>query len=79
ARSLVHGPLILIADEPTGNLDPNTAWEIVQLLIKINASGTTLLMATHNRDIVDMLRRRVIHIDHGQVVRDEREGAYNAA
>lgn len=79
ARSLVHGPLILIADEPTGNLDPNTAWEIVQLLIKINSFGTTILMATHNREIVDMLRRRVIHIEHGHVVRDEREGAYHAA
>lgn len=79
ARSLVHGPLILIADEPTGNLDPNTAWEIVQLLIKINSYGTTVLMATHNREIVDMLRRRVIHIDHGHIVRDEQEGAYHAA
>src|SRR5579862_7487297 len=79
ARSLVHGPLILIADEPTGNLDPNTAWEIVQLLIKVNSYGTTVLMATHNREIVDMLRRRVIHIDHGHVVRDEQEGAYHAA
>src|SRR5579883_828529 len=79
ARALVHGPLILIADEPTGNLDPNTAWEIVQLLIKINSYGTTILMATHNREIVDMLRRRVIHIDHGHIVRDEHEGAYHAA
>ncbi len=79
ARALVHGPLILIADEPTGNLDPNTAWEVVQLLIKINAYGTTMLMATHNREVVDMLRRRVIHIDHGRLVRDEKEGAYHAA
>jgi cell division transport system ATP-binding protein len=79
ARSLIHSPLILIADEPTGNLDPDTAWEIVQLLIKINSYGTTILMATHNREIVDMLRRRVIHIDHGHIVRDEPEGAYHAA
>ncbi len=79
ARALIHTPLILIADEPTGNLDPNTAWEIVQLLIKINSYGTTILMATHNREIVDMLRRRVIHIDHGRIVRDEQEGAYHAA
>jgi cell division transport system ATP-binding protein len=79
ARALVHAPLILIADEPTGNLDPNTAWEIVQLLIKINSYGTTILMATHNREIVDMLRRRVIHIEHGHIVRDEQEGAYHAA
>ena len=79
ARSLIHAPLILIADEPTGNLDPNTAWEIIQLLIKINAYGTTMLVATHNREIVDMLRRRVIHIDHGHIVRDEHEGAYHAA
>jgi cell division transport system ATP-binding protein len=79
ARALIHTPLILIADEPTGNLDPNTAWEIVQLLVKINSYGTTILMATHNREIVDMLRRRVIHIDHGRIVRDEQEGAYHAA
>ncbi len=79
ARALIHTPLILIADEPTGNLDPNTAWEIVQLLIKINSYGTTILMSTHNREIVDMLRRRVIHIDHGRIVRDEQEGAYHAA
>ena len=79
ARALIHGPLILIADEPTGNLDPTTAWEIVQLLIKINAYGTTILMATHNREVVDMLRRRVIHIDHGRLVRDEQQGEYHAA
>ncbi|HLQ33405.1 MAG TPA: cell division ATP-binding protein FtsE [Chloroflexota bacterium] len=79
ARSLIHNPLILIADEPTGNLDPDTAWEIVQLLIRINSYGTTILMATHNREIVDMLRRRVIHIEHGHIVRDEQEGAYHAA
>lgn len=79
ARALIHHPLILIADEPTGNLDPNTGWEIVQLLIKINAFGTTVLMATHNREVVDMLRRRVIHIEHGLIARDEHEGAYHAA
>ncbi len=79
ARALIHHPMILIADEPTGNLDPNTGWEIVQLLIKINAFGTTILMATHNREVVDMLRRRVIHIEHGIVVRDEHGGAYHAA
>jgi cell division transport system ATP-binding protein len=79
ARSLIHNPMILIADEPTGNLDPDTAWEIVQLLIRINSYGTTILMATHNREIVDMLRRRVIHIEHGHIVRDEQEGAYHAA
>ncbi|HUZ78039.1 MAG TPA: cell division ATP-binding protein FtsE [Chloroflexota bacterium] len=79
ARGLIHHPLLLIADEPTGNLDPDTGWEIVQLLIKINAFGTTVLMATHNREVVDMLRRRVIHIDHGAIVRDEHEGAYHAA
>ncbi|MHB8572671.1 MAG: cell division ATP-binding protein FtsE [Candidatus Dormibacteria bacterium] len=70
ARALVHDPLIFIADEPTGNLDPATSWEIVQLLLKINAAGTTVVMATHNRDIVDMLRRRVVAIESGHVVRD---------
>jgi cell division transport system ATP-binding protein len=71
ARALVHDPSIVIADEPTGNLDPATSWEIVQLLLQINQDGTTVVMATHNRDIVDMLRRRVIAIEAGHVVRDD--------
>ncbi|MGD1035275.1 MAG: cell division ATP-binding protein FtsE [Candidatus Dormibacteria bacterium] len=76
ARALVHRPRIFLADEPTGNLDPDTSWGIVQLLLQINHRGTTVLMATHNREIVDLCRRRVIAIDSGRVVRDEAEGGY---
>jgi cell division transport system ATP-binding protein len=78
ARALVNHPRILIADEPTGNLDPVTSWEIIKLLVRVNDLGTTLVMATHNAEIVNALRRRVIHLDHGTVVRDEREGQYAA-
>jgi cell division transport system ATP-binding protein len=78
ARALVNRPQILIADEPTGNLDPVTSWEIIKLLTRVNELGTTLVMATHNAEIVNALRRRVIHLDHGRVVRDEREGLYAA-
>ncbi len=74
ARALVHRPRIFLADEPTGNLDPDTSWGIVQLLLQINHRGTTVLMATHNREVVDLVRRRVIAIDNGRVVRDEAEG-----
>jgi cell division transport system ATP-binding protein len=78
ARALVHDPKIFLADEPTGNLDPATSWEILQLLLQINARGTTVLMATHNREIVDVMRRRVVAIDNGQIVRDEDAGGYHA-
>ena len=78
ARALVHDPAILIADEPTGNLDPVTTWEIIKLLVRVNEMGTTLLIATHNAEIVNAMRRRVIHLDHGRVIRDEREGLYAA-
>lgn len=78
ARALVNRPRVIIADEPTGNLDPVTSWEIIKLLVRVNELGTTMLMATHNADIVNALRRRVIHLDHGRVVRDEREGLYAA-
>ncbi len=78
ARALVNRPRILIADEPTGNLDPVTSWEIIKLLIRVNELGTTLVMATHNAEIVNALRRRVVHLDHGRVVRDERAGQYAA-
>jgi cell division transport system ATP-binding protein len=77
ARALVHDPLLFVADEPTGNLDPATSWEILQLLLAINNRGTTILMATHNREIVDIMRRRVIAIAGGQVVRDEDAGGYH--
>ena len=76
ARALVHRPRIFLADEPTGNLDPDTSWGIVQLLLQINHRGTTVLMATHNREVVDLVRRRVIAIDGGRVVRDEQQGQY---
>jgi cell division transport system ATP-binding protein len=76
ARALVHRPRIFLADEPTGNLDPDTSWGIVQLLLQINHRGTTVLMATHNREVVDLVRRRVIAIENGRVVRDEIEGRY---
>src|SRR5205809_1886708 len=67
ARALVNGPRVLIADEPTGNLDPVTSWEIIKLLTRVQELGTTLIMATHNAEIVNALRRRVIHLDHGSV------------
>jgi cell division transport system ATP-binding protein len=76
ARALVHRPKIFLADEPTGNLDPDTSWGIVQLLLQINHRGTTVLMATHNREVVDLVRRRVIAIEGGRVIRDEAEGQY---
>src|SRR6266700_230110 len=77
ARALVHAPRMIIADEPTGNLDPATAWEIMQLFLRINARGATVVMATHNREIVDLLRRRVVAIDAGQIARDDRSGRYH--
>jgi cell division transport system ATP-binding protein len=77
ARALVHSPRLLVADEPTGNIDPATAWELMQLLLRINAAGSTVVMATHNRDIVDVLRRRVVAIDHGRIVRDAPTGMYH--
>jgi cell division transport system ATP-binding protein len=76
ARALVHDPAILIADEPTGNLDPVTSWEIIQLLIQINGLGTTVLMATHNQEIVNAMRRRVLALEGGHLVRDEAAAAY---
>ena len=76
ARALVHDPAILIADEPTGNLDPVTSWEIIQLLIQINQLGTTVLMATHNQEIVNAMRRRVLALEGGHLVRDEAGAAY---
>ena len=78
ARALVNRPRILIADEPTGNLDPVTSWEIIKLLTRVQELGTTLVMATHNAEIVNALRRRVVHLDHGAIIRDEREGLYAA-
>jgi cell division transport system ATP-binding protein len=76
ARAFVNHPPLLVCDEPTGNLDPDTSVGIMQLLYRINRSGTTVLMATHDREMVDKMRRRVIALDDGLVVRDERRGGY---
>lgn len=76
ARALVNNPSLLIADEPTGNLDPETAMEIMNTLSDINRAGTTILMATHAKDIVDVMKKRVIAIEKGLVVRDEKRGRY---
>jgi len=76
ARAIVHQPPLLLADEPTGNLDPRMSWEIVQLLSRINLRGTTVLVATHNKLIVDILRQRVVELAAGTVVRDEDYGLY---
>ncbi|GGF31423.1 cell division ATP-binding protein FtsE [Halobacillus andaensis] len=76
ARAIVNHPKLLIADEPTGNLDPDTSWEIMHILEEINASGTTVLMATHSQEIVNTIRRRVIAIEDGQIARDEARGEY---
>jgi len=76
ARALVHYPPLLVADEPTGNLDPDTSWEIVQLLSRINLRGTTVIVTSHDKTIVDVLRKRVIALDGGAVVRDQEHGLY---
>jgi cell division transport system ATP-binding protein len=76
ARAFVNRPLIVLADEPTGNLDPGTTAGIMRLLDRINRTGTTVVMATHDNGIVDSMRRRVIELDGGSVVRDQHEGAY---
>ena len=76
ARAIVNNPKMLIADEPTGNLDPEIAMEVMQVLERINLQGTTVLMATHNAQIVNQLRHRVIAIEDGKIVRDEEEGEY---
>lgn len=77
ARAIVNNPPVLLADEPTGSLDPETSWEIMQLLSKINSRQTTVVVATHNKSIVDDIRKRVIQVENGHVVRDEQLGMYN--
>ena len=74
ARALVNNPSMIIADEPTGNLDPDTAWEIMNLLNDINLRGTTVVIATHAKNIVDAMNKRVIHIDQGNIIRDQKGG-----
>ena len=76
ARALVNNPSMLIADEPTGNLDPDTAWDIMNLLNDINMRGTTVVVATHAKDIVDQMKKRVIHIEKGDIIRDDKKGGY---
>ncbi|MDR2044102.1 MAG: cell division ATP-binding protein FtsE [Clostridium sp.] len=76
ARALVNSPSILLADEPTGNLDPKNSWDIMQLLEEINQSGTTVVMVTHNREIVNAMRKRVITMKRGIIVSDTEEGEY---
>jgi cell division transport system ATP-binding protein len=77
ARALVHDPRIIIADEPTGNLDPLISWEIIQLLLRINELGVTVFMATHNAEVVTALRKRVLALEDGRIIRDEVGGAYH--
>jgi len=77
ARAIVNNPTLLLADEPTGNLDPTTSWEIMELLDKINRRNTTVLVSTHNKSIVDQMKRRVIALDNGRVIRDQQLGVYS--
>ncbi len=77
ARSIVNMPKIVIADEPTGNLDPETSWDIMKIFQEINERGTTIVMATHNREVVNRIRHRVLEIEDGIIVRDEYGGEYN--
>ena len=76
ARAMIHRPEVIIADEPTGNLDPFHTSEIVKLLEKINQLGTTVVLATHDKDVINSLERRVITLDHGRIIRDEKKGKY---
>ena len=79
ARAFVNKPAILLADEPTGNLDPVTSLDIVRLLDRINRTGTTIVMATHDHDIVNQLRKRVVELKDGEIIRDENQGVYGAS
>lgn len=76
ARALVNKPQLIMADEPTGNLDAQNAWEIMKMLEEINEKGTTVLVVTHNREIVDAMKKRVITLENGEIVSDEKEGGY---
>ncbi|OGC47757.1 cell division ATP-binding protein FtsE [candidate division WWE3 bacterium RIFCSPHIGHO2_01_FULL_35_17] len=76
ARALAHEPKILLADEPTGNLDSTSSWVVVDLIKKINKWGTTIIFGTHNEDIVNSLKKRVIHVEKGKIIKDKREGKY---
>lgn len=76
ARAMIHRPAVIVADEPTGNLDPLHAAEIIKLLLKINELGTTIILVTHNKEVVNNLNRRVISLDNGKIIRDEEKGKY---
>jgi cell division transport system ATP-binding protein len=76
ARALVNKPAILLADEPTGNLDPNTTWEIMKLMEQINENGTTVIVVTHNREIVNTMQKRVVTMKRGVIISDEEKGGY---
>ncbi len=76
ARAIVNDPVFVIADEPTGNLDPETSWDIMEIFKEINSTGTTIVMATHDKEVVDAMGKRVIAIEKGRIVRDEKEGVY---
>lgn len=76
ARAIVNDPVLIIADEPTGNLDPETSWELMELFQRINEKGTTIIMATHAWDIVDAMKKRVVALSAGRIVRDEESGGY---
>ena len=76
ARAIVNNPKLLICDEPTGNLDPDTSMEIMKVLEEVNSLGTTIIMATHDRDIVDKMKKRVVILDHGRLVKDVEKGSY---
>jgi cell division transport system ATP-binding protein len=77
ARALVTNPPLLLCDEPTGNLDPDTSWEILELLNDVNIKGTTIVIATHSHDLVDRMRRRTLVLRNGELVRDDEEGGYS--
>lgn len=79
ARAMVNRPEVVVADEPTGNLDPFNTLEIISLLKKINELGTTIILATHNKDVVNQLSRRVITMENGRIIRDEENGRYSLA
>jgi len=76
ARAIINNPKVLIADEPTGNLDPETSWEIMKILRQINRRGTTVLMITHDKEVVDIMKKRVIELNDGRIIRDQMSGVY---
>jgi len=76
ARAIINNPKVLIADEPTGNLDPETSWEIMKILRQINRRGTTVIMITHDKEVVDIMKKRVIELNDGKIIRDQMNGGY---